>query len=121
MLVVSGERPLVLVAVDAARLVADDLAGAEPLFAGEEGAVKHMNEDHADAIALYATQLLGQPAADWRMTGLDPEGADLKAGALRARLEFPSPARSPGDIRRNLVELAGEARKRLAAGSPAAS
>ena len=98
-----------------------DMTGAEPLFAGEEGAVKHMNEDHADAIALYATQLLGQPAADWRMTGLDPEGADLKAGALRARLEFPSPARSPGDIRRNLVELAGEARKRLAAATPAAS
>lgn len=91
-----------------------DIEGAEPLFAGEESAVSHMNEDHADAIALYATVLLAQPAAEWRMTGLDPDGADLKAESLRARLEFPSPARSPGDIRRHLVELAGEARRRLA-------
>jgi len=96
-----------------------DTAEAGSLLAGEEGAVRHMNEDHADAIALYATVLLGQPAADWRMTGLDPDGADLRAGPLRARLEFSSAARSPGDIRRQLVELAGEARKRHAASPPA--
>ena len=49
----------------------------------------------------------------------DPDGADLRAGPLRARLEFSSAARSPGDIRRQLVELAGEARKRHAASPPA--
>ena len=33
---------------------------------GEEGIVSHMNEDHADAVQLYAGKLLGLPGTDWR-------------------------------------------------------
>ncbi|HEX5867248.1 MAG TPA: DUF2470 domain-containing protein, partial [Beijerinckiaceae bacterium] len=63
-----------------------DLSGAEDLLAVEESAVAHMNEDHGEALALYATRLAGAPAADWRATGLDPEGIDLAAGDAVARV-----------------------------------
>ena len=70
-----------------------------------------MNADHADAIALYATRLLGMPTGEWRLTAVDPEGADLRAGALRARLAFPERVTTGGDLRRVLVELARKARE----------
>jgi putative heme iron utilization protein len=87
-----------------------DLAGADTLVASEEGAVKHMNEDHADALALYATKLLGMPDGDWRTTGLDPDGIDLAAGPLRARLAFPERVSSGSDLRAVLAQLAKDAR-----------
>lgn len=91
-----------------------DLTGADTLVAGEQGAVDHMNEDHADALALYATRLLGQPDAPWRTTGLDPEGIDLMAGDLTARLDFPQPIGAGASLRGVLVDLAREARAREA-------
>ena len=48
-----------------------------------------MNEDHRDAINLYATKLLGAAAAEWRCVGCDPEGIDMQAGAATLRLAFP--------------------------------
>src|SRR5438128_288903 len=43
--------------------VLTDLAGTDDLLAVEEDAVGHMNADHADAVRLYATKLLGAPDA----------------------------------------------------------
>ncbi len=100
-------------------LLQTDCAGAEGLIAAEEGAVAHMNEDHADAIRLYATGLLGESPGEWRMIGADPDGADLRAGPRRARLEFPAKAKTSADLRRILVEFAGEARRRGADGTAA--
>ena len=40
--------------------------GLRGLIAGEAGAIEHMNADHRDAIAVYATRLAGQPDGDWR-------------------------------------------------------
>ncbi len=68
--------------------VLTDLTGADEMLAGEEGAAAHMNEDHADAILLYATKLLGETEGPWRITGIDPDGADLAAGDRTARLPF---------------------------------
>ncbi|MCF4166192.1 DUF2470 domain-containing protein [Zavarzinia compransoris] len=77
-----------------------DLAAAEP------GIVRHMNEDHADAIALYAERLLGLPAATWRMAAIDPEGTDLRAdGGTAARLVFPGVIGNSSDARKMLVDL----------------
>ena len=39
-----------------------------------------MNEDHADAVQLYAAKLLGRAGSDWRMTGIDAEGHRSQAG-----------------------------------------
>ena len=87
-----------------------DLAGADSLIAAEESAVTHMNEDHKDALGLYATKLAGEPEGRWRATGLDPDGMDLMAGELTARLTFPQRITGPGDLRTVLVELATRAR-----------
>lgn len=98
----------------AARLSRDelvcDLADAGDLVASEEGAVAHMNSDHADAVRLYATALLGLRDGPWRLTGLDPAGADLAFGDDTARLAFPERVRTAAALRQALVRLAAEAR-----------
>lgn len=86
------------------------LEGAEDLVAAEPDIVSHMNEDHADAIALYATKLLGAAPGAWRMTGIDPEGCDLVLGAHGARLPFATRVTSAADARAELVRLVGVAR-----------
>jgi putative heme iron utilization protein len=89
-----------------------DIAGAGALLEAEEGAIDHMNADHRDATNLYATRLLGAEVADWRCTGCDPDGLDLRAGTKTLRLDFPERVTRPGELRKMLVKLADEARAR---------
>jgi putative heme iron utilization protein len=93
------------------------LGGAElalPTPAGlaesEEGIVRHMNHDHADAIQLYADKLLGLAGGDWRMTGIDAEGIDLRQGGRVARLAFDAPLGAAIEARKMLVTLVAKAR-----------
>jgi len=83
---------------------------ARALVAAEEGVVAHMNADHADALALYATRLLRRSGGEWCMTGIDPEGLDLRCGEEIARLDFAAPVLGPEDARQRLIELVAEAR-----------
>jgi putative heme iron utilization protein len=92
--------------------VLTDIAGAEALLEAEEGAVAHMNADHADALRLYATKLLGAAADDWRCTGLDPDGIDLQAGSQALRLNFAPRLPGPGPVRAGRKQLADPARAR---------
>jgi hypothetical protein len=94
----------------AAADVLTDVAGADDLLAAEDGAVAHMNADHAEASKLYATKLLGEDDGPWRISGLDPDGADLTAGDRTARLAFPQRVTSAAALRQVLVELAKRAR-----------
>lgn len=87
-----------------------DTTAATDLIEAEAEIVAHMNEDHADAVALYATALLGRDAGSWAMTGIDPAGADLRNGAQVARLPFPSAVHTPEVAREILVRLVREAR-----------
>jgi hypothetical protein len=87
--------------------------GAAALAAAEADVVAHMNEDHAEAVALYATRLLGLPASDWKLTGVDPEGIDLRCKGSVARLDFEHPIVSPEEARRELVALVRRARQSL--------
>ncbi len=77
----------------------------------EAEAIAHMNGDHADAIALYATVLLGEPAGPWRLANLDPEGLDLVQGDRSARLWFDHPLTNSAGLRTVLVQLANKARR----------
>ena len=86
------------------------LSGAEGLMEAEAGAVEHMNEDHREAMNLYATRLLGAESADWRCAGCDPDGMDMQAGNETLRLDFPERVTSGTELRKMLVRLAGEAR-----------
>jgi putative heme iron utilization protein len=90
-----------------------EIADAGALLDAEQGAVEHMNEDHRDAIHLYATKLLGADLADWRCTGCDPDGIDMQAETATLRLDFPERVTGPGELRKMLVKLADEARARL--------
>lgn len=90
--------------------VLSDLTGADDLIAAEEGAVAHMNEDHLEAIGLYATKLLGAREGAWKITGLDPDGADLALGDATLRLPFPMRVTTAGALRQALVDLAKKAR-----------
>ncbi|HEX2726237.1 MAG TPA: DUF2470 domain-containing protein [Beijerinckiaceae bacterium] len=87
-----------------------ELGGAGELVAIEESAVSHMNEDHREALALYATRLAGAPAGEWRTTGVDPDGIDLAAGDLTARVEFDRRVVNGGELRKVLHEMAERAR-----------
>jgi putative heme iron utilization protein len=84
---------------------------ASALAAAEPEIVSHMNNDHAEAIDLFARHLLGRQATGWQMTGIDPEGLDLRCGGETARLDFATPVLSPAAARRTLVDLAQTARK----------
>jgi len=111
---VAGFGRIAWIAAEHLRFQGDPSALAE----AEAEIVAHMNEDHADAIALYAECLLGQKGAGWRMTGIDPEGIDLRrpmdAGGATARLDFAAhfhrPVLTPVAARRALVALAEKAR-----------
>lgn len=86
------------------------LEGADALLEAEPGILAHMNEDHTDAIALYALAFTGGDPGPWRMTGIDPEGCDIALGPDGRRIAFATRVLTPGDARKELVRLAEEAR-----------
>jgi putative heme iron utilization protein len=80
------------------------------LSASEVDIVAHMNQDHADAVQLYARALLGRDGEGWIMTGVDAEGADLRMKSQVARLSFDNIVKKSTDVRRELVSLVKQAR-----------
>jgi putative heme iron utilization protein len=93
--------------------VMTDLSDASELIEAEASAVAHMNEDHADAVQLYATKLLGAPAGEggsWRVTGIDPDGLDLAHGDATLRLVFTKRVTTAAQLREHLATLAKQAR-----------
>jgi heme iron utilization protein len=89
-----------------------DISDAAGLLEAEQGAMEHMNEDHREAMNLYATRLLGAESVGWRCIGCDPDGMDMQAGGATLRLDFPERVTSGGELRKMLVRLANEARAR---------
>ncbi|MGZ8416740.1 MAG: HugZ family pyridoxamine 5'-phosphate oxidase [Methyloceanibacter sp.] len=86
------------------------LEGAESLIEAESGIVEHMNDDHADALELYATALADASPGPWRMAGIDPEGFDIVLDGAGRRVLFAQPITTPAEARKELVRLAAEAR-----------
>lgn len=94
-------------------ILSDAVAAAE-LAAAEQGALDHMNADHADAIAFYARHFAKARDGSWRMTGLDPDGFDLALGDLACRIFFHETLGSAAEMRPALVAMAKEARAGVA-------
>jgi heme iron utilization protein len=90
-----------------------DLSGFFDFYDFEAQAVEHMNDDHADAVALYATQLCGAREGAWRLIGIDPEGVQMALGDEILRLAFPRALTGPHEVRPMLIRLANEARARV--------
>lgn len=92
------------------KAVLPDMA-SEALSAAEADIVSHMNEDHGDAIALYANRLLDLSGVGWRLTGVDAEGCDLRRGGQTARLPFGRTVADADSARAELVRLVKQARR----------
>ncbi len=95
-----------------ARRVTADAKAAKALAAAEADIIAHMNADHADALDLYAAALR-RKGAGWRMTGVDPDGADIALNGRFARLSFACPVADAGGVRAELVRLIDEARQSI--------
>ncbi|ABS65190.1 pyridoxamine 5'-phosphate oxidase-related FMN-binding [Parvibaculum lavamentivorans DS-1] len=80
----------------------------------EQGVVAHMNEDHGEAVGLYATVLAKAEPGHWRIVSIDSRGLDLAADQRVIRLNFAAPLKSAAEIRPVLVQLAKDARAKLA-------
>jgi putative heme iron utilization protein len=88
------------------------LGGDVAAFAAAEAAiVAEINRDRAELIASLAKRSPGRTGEGWRMTGLDPEGADLRCGGETARLDFATAAATPEAARTKLCEVVDTARK----------
>jgi putative heme iron utilization protein len=94
-----------------------EMRTATGLIEAESRIVAHMNANHLDAVALYAQILLQRGGAGWHLTGIDPEGIDLRGEAGSARLDFEAPVRDATAARQALVALAKQAREIAAAES----
>jgi putative heme iron utilization protein len=89
-----------------------DTTGTDRLRRAEPEILAHMNEVHADAVQLYAQVLCAQGGRDWRLTGVDPEGADLlrESAGMRTRLSFARIVRNSEEARAELLRLVKRAR-----------
>lgn len=92
-----------------------DRDAASAVASSEAGAVAHMNEDHRDAIDLYARHFGKADQDGWTLTGLDPEGLDLISGETTLRVPFPAPLANAAELRPALVQMARAARAAMEA------
>jgi len=92
--------------------VIDAAASDAALAESEADVVEHMNDDHAGAVALYAGMADGPQPADaaWVMTGIDPEGCDLRWGGRVLRVPFSRRIESAEAARGELVRMVKAAR-----------
>ncbi|MEW5809350.1 MAG: DUF2470 domain-containing protein [Actinomycetota bacterium] len=91
-------------------------AQPDPVSPYGAGAITHLNDDHADALAAMARELGGYP--DTRTascTGVDRYGLDLRVmtdrGMAYTRIGFASPIDSIDELRSAAVELTRRARR----------
>jgi len=85
---------------------------------GESGIVKHMNEDHRDAMALIWQHHSGAPAvapgtapeAEPVMLASDPEGFHMRWGQSILYVPYEHACETSTDVRKEMVRLTREAR-----------
>jgi len=85
-------------------------AGTGALAEAEDGLIQQVAAQ-ADSLAQLAT---GRRAEGWRLTGIDPEGLDLRREGSVARIEFPAPVTTADTLAATVDGLlqAGAARKK---------
>ncbi len=80
---------------------------------------QHMNEDHADAVLLYAKAFAGSTTATAaRMLAIDPEGMDLMTttdgSEVPVRIGFDHTLQDSEDAHQTLIAMVRQARTQLA-------
>lgn len=93
-------------------VAAEDLKLANPFVGDSEaGMVAHMNDDHVDAMRDFCRMAgagIGEEAP--QMSGIDPEGCDVRLGKKLLRFDFDAPALTAKDVRMAMVALTRRAR-----------
>ncbi|HBL11786.1 MAG TPA: heme iron utilization protein [Cyanobacteria bacterium UBA11162] len=79
---------------------------------------KHMNEDHADAVALYAKTFGNSPDTEAaQMISIDPIGMNLmtqiKGESVPLRIEFEHVLKDSEDAHQTLIAMVKQARSNL--------
>ncbi len=88
---------------------------ADPIPQVSDRICKHMNDDHADAVLLYA-QTFGnrKDATAARMVSIDPEGMNLEAqiegSAVPVRVTFDRTLKDSEDAHHTLIDMVKQAR-----------
>ena len=81
----------------------------DPLLPHGELICQHMNDDHAEALALFCHRFRGLSGTAARMLHVDAHGFDVEQGEAgareRVRFEFAQPLSTPEQVRRAMVEL----------------
>ena len=77
---------------------------------------KHMNEDHAEAIVLYAKAFGNSPDADSaKLVAIDPQGMDLTAQVAgeetTLRIAFDHTLQDSEDAHQTLISMVKQARQ----------
>ena len=77
---------------------------------------KHMNEDHANAVVLYAQVFGNSPEAEAaEMISIDPQGMDLSAQingtTVPVRINFDRVLKDAEDAHYTLIDMVKQARK----------
>ncbi|HIK10840.1 MAG TPA: DUF2470 domain-containing protein [Oscillatoriaceae cyanobacterium M33_DOE_052] len=89
---------------------------ADPITAAVSDRIcKHMNEDHADAVLIYARVFGKVPEATAaEMVAIDPEGMDINASitenALSLRIPFDHTLQDAEDAHQTLISMIKQAR-----------
>lgn len=78
---------------------------------------KHMNDDHAEAIVLYAKAFAGATnATAAKMLSIDPQGMNLEAEidgtSTPLRVEFDHVLQDSEDAHHTLIDMVKQARQR---------
>ena len=102
--------------VDAGQYAA---AEPDPLAGSAAGIIGHMNADHAEAQVLYCRHLAGRPdTTAATMSAVDRYGFEMVAegptGRAAVRLGFPEPCSTGEEVRRAMVAMVADARRRAA-------
>ena len=93
------------------------VAEPDPLAPVAAGIIEHMNADHADAQVLYCRHLAGRPdTTEATMSAVDRYGFEMiaagPAGRSAVRLGFPQPCSTADEVRRVMIAMLGDARRR---------
>jgi putative heme iron utilization protein len=91
-----------------------DAAAPDPVTPGADGAIAHLNADHADALAAMARTFGGYPDTDTAVcTAIDRYGMDIRVrtprGIAYTRVGFRVRLDAPSQLRSVTAELAREA------------
>jgi putative heme iron utilization protein len=94
--------------------LAPDPDAVAAVLAAEADIIRHVNDDHADALAAIAQGLLGAGPGAWRLVAVDVDGCDLSNGNQSVRLAFLTPVSDAEGVRAGLIRAAREGRARSA-------